>query len=219
LVGTGKLEVWLGAPGDPQKTDLSLFNARGQIIEVLLFEGTNTTAALEHLFIEGTTIRANTAQVPEGAPPERRFAASHIVWDIPAHGGYLVTPPACPADGQWRIRGEFKFADGSSATAANAQQCASGSVADERSAGGLKVEIIPRAIVRGKRKRIHVRVASTDKACIAGATVRIGGWRAVTDAAGRATLTIRVRKRRRVAVTVASQRCGNARATLLTRAR
>lgn len=213
LVGTGKLKVFLGAPGDPQTTDLALFNAPGQIIEVLLFEGTNTTAAIEHLFVEGSTIRANTAQVPAAAPPEHRFSASHIVWDIPAREGYLTTPPACPPDGLWRTRGDFRFADGSTATAVGAQPCATGT------AEALRVKVRPRVLVRGERTRVQVHVLHSQRACRAGAVARIGGRRAVTDASGRAGVMLTVRRRRAVDVRVGTRSCGTARTTLRTRAR
>ncbi|MDQ3739454.1 MAG: hypothetical protein M3389_00795, partial [Actinomycetota bacterium] len=121
LVGTGKLDVWLGGPGDPQTTDLALFNGPQQIIEVLLFEGTNNTAAIERLPVTGSTISGEPVQVPPGAPEDRRFSASRIVWDIPPNGGYLVTPPGC--DGTWTTVGEFSFADGGSTRVTSTQAC------------------------------------------------------------------------------------------------
>jgi hypothetical protein len=162
LIGTGTLEVYLGAPGDPQTTDLALFNAPGQILEVLLFEGSNVTVALEHLFVKDGSIRARPAQVPPGAPPESRVAASHIVWDVPARGGYLTTPPTCPRSGKWRTEGEFAFADGSTAKAGGTQAC-------------------PRAKHRARRPHRHCRVRSKRAAprgrrgCARGRTRRPAG--------------------------------------------
>ncbi|HEV2812980.1 MAG TPA: hypothetical protein VGW10_06990, partial [Solirubrobacteraceae bacterium] len=120
-VGDGKLWVYLGAPDDPQATDLALFNGPGQLIELLLFEGTNNTAALERLMIEDAVLRAKPAQVPPVGPPEQRAAASRIVWDIPARGRYLVTPPTC--DGTWTSVGEFAFGDGGSTRVESKQAC------------------------------------------------------------------------------------------------
>jgi hypothetical protein len=217
-VGTGKLDVYFGAPGDPQTTDLVLFNGPGQIIEVLLFEGTNTTAALERLPVAGSTITGEPVQFPPGAPPDRRASASRIVWDIPANGRYLVTPPAC--DGTWTTAGEFEFADGSSARTTSTQAC-------RRTAEGggpppsraLRVRAAPRTLVRGRPTRLRVTVASDDPACARGATVRVGLRSARTDARGRATLVALVRYLRRPSLRVSSPGCERARLALLTRRR
>ena len=205
LVGTGKLDVYLGAPGDPQSTDLLLFNGPGQLIEVLLFEGTNTAAAHERLFIEGATFRASTAQVPPGAPPERRFSASHIVWDVPANGEYLVTPAACPEDGVWRTVGEFSFADGTSDTAEGTQACSSSSSAPST----FTVDAAPRALTRGRETPVRVQLRSSDPGCLEGAVVRVGRRAATTDAEGTATLRALVRWGRPYAhLRVLTTRCG-----------
>ncbi|HEX2086157.1 MAG TPA: hypothetical protein VHF89_10780 [Solirubrobacteraceae bacterium] len=218
LVGTGKLEVYLGGPGDPQTTDLALFNGPAQIIEIILFEGTNTTAAHERLRVDGETLRAEPAQVPPGAPPDRRFAASHITWDVPANGAYLTTPAACPADG-WRTIGEFEFADGSSERTESAQRCerarGSDAPAAPRPAAGVRVAATPRTLVRGRRTRLRVRVRSSDPACVRGATVHVGTRSARTDDAGRATLTALVRYLARPKLR-AHTPCGRAYATLVT---
>ncbi|HEX8083244.1 MAG TPA: hypothetical protein VF529_03075 [Solirubrobacteraceae bacterium] len=235
LVGTGTLDVWLGAPGDPQRTDLALFNGPSQIIEILLFEGTNTTAAFERLFIEGAVIRANPAQVPPNAPPEDRAAASHIVWDIPAHGGYLVTPRAC--DGKWTVRGEFEFADGSRASTASDQACTRGGSPPrdpspprdtpgrgdatpprgDASPRALRVFVSPTTIRRGRPSRVRVRLVSSDARCLRG-TVRVGRRVARTDARGRATLVALVRYLPRPQLRVATP-CGTTQLRLRTRLR
>jgi hypothetical protein len=209
LVGTGRLDVHLGAPGDPQTTDLALFNAPGEIIEVLFFEGTDVTAAIEHLRIEGSVIRARPVQVPPGAPPDRRFAASRIVWDIPARGGYLVTPPACPPDRIWRVRGEFAFADGSTASAAAAQACV-----PARSGRALHVTASPRRLAAGRPARLAVRVRGGTQACRSGATVRVRGHRLRTDGRGRAAVRLRARRAGALTIRVRTRGCGGARTTI-----
>lgn len=219
LVGTGKLDVYLGGPDDPQTTDLALFNGPGQIIEVLLFEGTNNTAALERLRVEGETLAGEPVQVPPGAPPDRRFSASRIVWDIPARGRYLVTPDRC--DGAWRTSGEFEFADGSKATAASEQACTrtapAGEPGPETTPPGrtYRVAVGRTRIVRGRRSRVRVRLVSNDPACLRG-TIRVGRRVARTDARGRGTLVALVRYLARPTLRVETP-CGTTRLKLRTR--
>ncbi len=220
-VGTGTLDVYLGTPDDPHRTDLALFNGPGMIIEVLLFEGTNTTAALERLPVtDGATISGEPVQVPPGAPPERRFSASRIVWDIPARGGYLVTPPAC--DGTWTTVGEFGFADGGEARVTSEQPCTRGSgVLPMPAAATVRIAAAaPRTLVRGRRTRVRIRLASGDPDCVRGATVRIGRRAARTDASGRASFVALVRWGRPAArLRVTTPACGAARASLRVRRR
>lgn len=215
-VGTGKLDVYLGGPGDPQRTDLALFNGPGQIIEVLLFEGTNNTAALERLPIDGSTIRGEPVQVPPGAPEDRRFSASRIVWDIPANGRYLVTPPACA--GPWTTIGEFEFADGGSTRVQSTQACsnAGGETAPPATSREVRVEVSPRTVVRGRPARLRVRVISDEPSCRL-ATVRVGRRSARTGADGRGTLRALVRWNRPAARLRVATACGAARALLRVR--
>ena len=219
-IGTGKLDVWLGGPDDPRTTDLALFNGPDQIIEVLLFEGTNNTAALERLPVDGSTISGEPVQVPPGAPPDRRFSASRIVWDIPATGRYLVTPPTC--EGRWTTVGDFEFADGSSARAESTQACttaAAGPDGDPPLPSGIRMLAGPTTLVRGRPTRVRVRLFSSRRECLRGATVRIGRRSARTNADGRATLVALVRWRRPLArVRVSTPDCGAARALLRIRA-
>lgn len=227
FVGDGFLDVYLGGPGDPQRTDVVLFNGPGQLIEVVFFEGTNQTAAIERLRVEGSTISGEPVQVPPGAPPEQRFSASRIVWDIPARGDYLVTPPSC--DGTWTTRGEFQFADGSSARASYTQECARGrgegppatvppSHGDpgRAPAGSFRVRVRPRVVVRGRRTPLRVRVLSDEPACRRG-IVRVGRRSARTRAAGRTSLVALVRWRRPLARVRVATRCGSERALLRVR--
>jgi hypothetical protein len=217
-VGTGKLDVYLGGPGDPQTTDLVLFNGPSQIVEVLLFEGTNNVAAIERLKVEGTTISGEPVQVPPGAPPDRRFSASRIVWDIPANGRYIVTPPTCPPDGLWRTAGEFDFADGSTATAQFAQPCTAAADAPRPSAAarGFSISASPRTVRLGRSTRIRVRITSGDPQCARGATIRVGTRSARTDADGNATLVALVRYLRRPLLRIATA-CGTTRLPLRAR--
>ena len=209
LVGTGKLDVHLGGPGDPETTDLALFNGPGQIIEVLLFEGTNNTAALERLRIEGSTIAGEPVQVPPGAPPDRRFSASRIVWDIPARGGYLVTPPSC--DGTWRTVGEFEFADDSTARAEFTQPCTAAEARPK--AAAPRVDVTPRGVRRGRPTTLRITV----RGCSGDAIAKVGRRAARIGEDGSATLVALVRWRRPVVQLRVATPCGRVRVPLRVR--
>ena len=228
VVGGGFIDVYVGGPDDPQRTDVVLFNGPSQIIEVLFFEGTDQTAAIERLRVEGSTISGEPVQVPPGAPPEQRFSASRIVWDVPARGDYLVTPPSC--DGTWTTRGEFEFADGSSARATYTQECARGRGAGppanappsrgDRPAtppsGTFRVRVRPRVVVRGRRTPLRVRVLSDEPLCRRG-IVRVGRRSVRTRVAGRASLVALVRWRRPLARVRVRTACGSERVLLRVR--
>jgi hypothetical protein len=230
VVGGGTLEVYFGAPGDPQRTDLVLFNGPPGIIEVLFFEGTNSVAAIERLKVEGATISGEPAQVPPGAPPDQRVSASRIVWDIPARGRYLVTPATC--DGTWTTRGEFEFADDSSARASFTQPCSatgrppavrSGPTVPPSSAPvdrSVRVTVSRRSVVRGRRTALRARVIASDASCLAGARVWVGRRSAPVGADGAARLVALVHWNRPVAkLRVTTRACGMAHALLRVRAR
>jgi hypothetical protein len=218
-VGDGKLKAYAGTPGDPVTTDLTLFNGPRQLIEVVSFEGTNATAGIDRLTIEGAVLTGAPPFVP-GGPPDGRTAVSEIAWDIPARGGYLVTPPTC--GGSWTTVGEFGFSDGGETRVEFEQPCVRPRV-DSPPPAEATVRIAaaaPRALVRGRRTRVRVRLASDDPACLRGATVRIGRRAARTDAAGRASFVALVRWRRPAArLRVTTPACGTARATLRVRRR
>jgi hypothetical protein len=231
MVGDGKLWVYLGAPGDPQPTDLALFNGPGQLIEVLLFEGTNNTAALERLMIEDAVLRAKPAQVPPAGPEEQRFAASRIVWNILPHGRYLVTPPTC--EGTWTTVGEFAFGDGGSTRVESAQACTpsrgAATTPPGTTGGGpaglptptqrprsLRVTARPRTVVRGRRTRMRIRV-SGPRECLGGTIARVGRRAARVGTDGSATLVALVRWRRPIARLRVATPCGTVRLLLRVR--
>ena len=210
-IGAGKLKAYTGGPGDPMSTDLTLFNGPGQIVEVVTFEGTNTTAGIDRLTIEGSVLTGAPPFVP-GGPPDGRTAVSEIVWDVPAHGRYLVTPPGC--DGTWSTAGEFGFSDGGETTVAGTQPCTPARAGT--TPAPLRVVATPRTLVRGRPTRVRVRLTSGDPACLRGATVRIGRRSARTDEDGRATLVALVRYLHRPSVRVATPACGRVRTRLRT---
>jgi hypothetical protein len=218
-VGEGKLEAYTGAPNDPVRTDLTLFNGPDQIVELVSFEGTNATAGIDRLTIEGNVLTGAPPFVP-GGPPDGRTAVSRITWDVPARGSYLVTPPTC--DGVWRVVGEFGFADGGETTVTSEQPCERGAAPVGGDRGGapegapLRVTASPRRVRRGRVTAVGVRVEG-DTACVRGAIVRVGRRAARTDDAGRATIRALVRWARPLAHVRVTSPCGRARAALRVR--
>ena len=210
-VGGGKLEAYTGAGPDPVVTDLHLFNAPGELVEVVTVEGTKTTAGIDRLTISGSVLTGAPPAVP-GGPPDGRTAVSRIVWDLPAHGGYLVTPPAC--GGEWRAVGEFAFNDGGETRVESVQPCVAASV---RPQTALTVTTVPERVRLGRRTRLRVQLTGGDPRCLAGATVRVGTRSARTDAAGRATLVALVRYLRRPKLRVDTAACGRVVVPLRTR--
>lgn len=232
-VGEGKLIAYTGSPLDPVRNDVGIYNAPGELIEIITYEGTAQTTGVDRLKVDGNVLTGNPPFVP-GAPPDGRTSVSEITWDLPAAGRFLVTPPTC--GGQWTSVGEFEFDDGGSTTVTATQPCQrSGGQAPPGTTppgttppGGegppslqrtLKLSASPRTFVRGRRTRVRVRLTSNDARCIRGATVRIGKRMARTDAQGRATLVALVRYLRRPSLRVATVGCGTVRVALRTRRR
>lgn len=117
-VGTGSLEgqTGFGPPVDPLVGDDTVFNGKGELIEVVTPPGAPAPAAgVDHLTIKGRTLTAHPPSVP-GGPPDYKTAIKRITFVIPAHGtggnAYITTPPSCPQSGRWRTRAIFYFADG-----------------------------------------------------------------------------------------------------------
>ena len=229
-VGEGKLIAYTGSPLDPVRNDVGIYNAPGELIEIITYEGTAQSTGVDRLKIEGNVLTGNPPFVP-GAPPDGRTSVSEITWDVPATGGFLVTPPTCT--GTWTSVGEFAFDDGGTTTVTASQPC-------QRQSGGtpppggttppggdgppslqrsLKLSASPRTFIRGRRTRVRVRLTSSDPACVRGATVRIGKRMVRTNSQGRATLVALVRHLRRPHLRVATVDCGTVRLALRTRRR
>jgi hypothetical protein len=224
-IGEGKLVATTGTPGDPVTTDVTVFNGDGQLIELVTFEGTNTMAGLDRLTVEGSTLRAHPPATP-GGPPDGRTSIREVRIAIPARGGLVTTPPSCPADRTWRGLGTFSFEGHPEAKVPATAPCgapSNGSSVAPPPAGGdgagpsvaprrTVVRVLPRRVRSGRSTRVRVVVTGS---CAAGATVRIGLRRARTDAAGR--VTMRVRIRRSAAVRVTKRGCAPARGRLAAR--
>jgi hypothetical protein len=114
-VGSGSVEAetGFGAPVDPLVGDDTVFNGKNELIEIITAPGAPAPAAgVDRLTIKGSTLTAHPPSVP-GGPPDWTTNIKRITFVIPAHGGYITTPPRCPASGHWRTVATFTFADGS----------------------------------------------------------------------------------------------------------
>ncbi|HEX8075552.1 MAG TPA: hypothetical protein VF545_11290 [Thermoleophilaceae bacterium] len=183
-----------GPPFDPFVNDMHVFNGENQIIEIFTVQGSSRSTGVDHLTIDGSTLTAHPP-APPGGPPDGQTAVRSVDLQIPirvAGGKSLATTPLeCPASGRWTSTGTFGFADGRRETVASATPC--GRV---KLPAGPKVRLAvhPRSTFSGRRVRVRLRVRSTAKRCVSGATVRLGGRRIRTDRRGRAKVTMTFRR-------------------------
>jgi hypothetical protein len=95
--------------GQTFTTQVTLFNAPGQIIVLVTVGGLPATEFRDDVHEDSITI--NPA-LPAAVTLER------LALRIDAHSAgpksYMRTPPGCPASGQWPIAATFYYADGSS---------------------------------------------------------------------------------------------------------
>ena len=111
-----------GAPVDPFVGDNHVFNAEGQLVEVITFPGTTISPGFDRLTVEGSTITAHPPETP-GGPPDMQTATRSVAFSIPVRGAFITTPPRCPRKRRWVARGHFTFADGSRETVTATTPC------------------------------------------------------------------------------------------------
>ena len=206
-IGDGSLVATTGTPGDPVRTDVTVFNGDGEIVELVTFEGTNTMAGLDRLTVEGSTLRAHPPATP-GGPPDGRTTIREIRIAIAARRGLVTTPGSCPSGGAWRAVGTFAFEGYPETSVPSTTPCRGGAPSAAPppevvpgaagAAPALRVRVSPRRVRAGRRSRVRIVVSGP---CASGATVRIGRSRARTDTRGRATLRVRIRRSAAVRVT------------------
>lgn len=217
-LGRGRLvaDSGLGAPIDPLHGDVTLFNGRGELIELVTFHDTEVVAGFDRLRIDGGALVGNPPATP-GGPPDWQTTIRSVRFAVAPAGTaerpYLRTPPRCPPGGAWTATGTFAFADGGEATASATTPCARAVAADARRVPRLHVR--PRRVRAREPARFHVRVVAAAAGCAAGASVRLGRARARTGADGRATLVATLRRPGRARVRALKRGCG--RATALVR--
>jgi hypothetical protein len=211
-LGEGVLVATTGLPADPVTADVTVFNGRDEIIELVTVQGTNQTAGFDRLTVEGSTLRAHPPATP-GGPPDGRTTIREVRFRL-APSPVFTTPAECPGDGRWRATATFGFASGSSLQVPASVPCdAPGSAAAATgagpAAGRFGVRATPRRLRRGRRARLRVRVLA-GPACRRGVVVRRGRRTVRTDARGRAVLVVRPRRRGRLTIRVRRAGCGRA---------
>lgn len=114
-VGSFSAISGFGPPLDPFTGDVHVFDGPNQLIEVITFEDSSISPAIDRLTISGSTLSAHPPRAP-GGPPDGEMAAKSIDYRIPPRSrgtrSLITTPPRCPASGRWTSTGTFGFADG-----------------------------------------------------------------------------------------------------------
>jgi hypothetical protein len=95
-------------------TDVTLFNARGQIIVLVTLQGVVLTEFRDR--VKGRTITIEPA-LPPGVSLKR------LKLRIGRHSGYMRAPPSCPASRKWTTVARFAYADRSVQTLRSASPC------------------------------------------------------------------------------------------------
>jgi hypothetical protein len=211
-VGSGTLIATTGFPGiDPVETDVTVFNGGDELIELVSFKGTDQTAGYDRLTIEGTRLTAHPPFVP-GGPPDGRTTVRSIDLTI---GTLPTTPPVCPASGAWLSRASFKFVSYEPEQLVAETPCEA--ERGNRRAPRMTLSVSPGRVPAGRRTRLRIRVRSDAPACRRRVAIRLGGRRTRTDSRGRATLTVRLRKRGRRSVRARKPGCTATRAWVRSR--
>lgn len=110
---------------------------------------------------------------------------------------FFSTPSTCPADGLWRFRLIFTYADGVTQEEDPVSPC----VPAGRTVSTLpltlcatpRVSVRPRVVRAGERRRFTLRVTGPTHHALRGAKVWFAGTRRHTHASGRATIVARFR--------------------------
>jgi hypothetical protein len=215
--GTITVVTGFGAPFDPFASPTPVFNDGNGWLEISQTPSTPAvTIAVTRLAVTGSRIRGDIAASP-GGPPDYQSAVSTVDLSFPVSTGYITTPPTCPAAGRWITTGTFTFADGTTEIVRGGTPCARSSSSPP---AAIRVELTPSRVRAGRRVKIDVKLTSSRRACIAGATVLVGARRPFrTDGSGRVTVTGTFRRhgRRTVVASKPGCRAGTASLTVLRR--
>jgi hypothetical protein len=99
-------------------TDVTLFNARGQIIVVVLLNGTPVTEFRDG--VKGRTITIEPV-LPAGVSLKR--LKLRIGRHSKGQRTYMRNPPACPPSRKWTTVAKFTYTDGSAQTLRDSSPC------------------------------------------------------------------------------------------------
>jgi hypothetical protein len=202
-------------PSDPLTADVTLLNYGEGIVELFTLPGTPMPGVIDRARFEGqSTMVLHPAVVP--GITEREFSFTYHGKRGSAGRAFITTPPECPPTGVWTSQLTYTVTTGATYSATATTPCvpaATPALANEPDA--IRASVRPRRVRAGRRVRIQVRLRSSDTRCIANATVRLAGRRAVrTSRAGRATIVGRFRGPGRRTVIASKRGCATGRAIL-----
>jgi hypothetical protein len=106
------------ANGTDFTTDVTLFNARGEIIVVVTLNGTPVTEFRDDVGERRITIKP---KLPSGVSLKRLNL--HIGRHTTGRRTYMRNPPSCPASGRWTTIAKFTYVDGSRETKRDSSPC------------------------------------------------------------------------------------------------
>jgi hypothetical protein len=112
-LGTGHTTAVLSS-GSEFVTDVTLFNARGEIIVLVALNGTPVTEFRDR--VKGRTITIEPV-LPAGV------ALKRLKLHIGRHSTYMTNPPSCPRSRKWITKARFTYVDGSSQTLRDSSPC------------------------------------------------------------------------------------------------
>jgi hypothetical protein len=112
-LGTGHT-TGVFASGAEFVTDVTLFNARGEIIVLVTLNGTPVTEFRDA--VKGRKITIEPV-LPSGVSLKR------LKLRIGRHSTYMTNPPSCPRSRKWITKARFTYADGSAQILRSASPC------------------------------------------------------------------------------------------------
>lgn len=120
-LGTGHTKA-VTASGAEFTTDVTLFNARGQIIVLVTVQGTPVTEFRDR--VKGRRITIEPV-LPPGVSLKRLSIriGRHSKGSGAQQRTYMRAPPSCPASRKWTTVARFTYADGSAQTLHSSSPC------------------------------------------------------------------------------------------------
>lgn len=120
--GTLSAVTGFGAPIDPFLTTVSIYNAAGQIIELVKDPTTGRPLATDRFRINGSTWIGTPPAIP-GGPPDGQTAVRKVDFTYNPPARWAITPPRCPRARRWVSTGRFTYADATTATVNDHTRC------------------------------------------------------------------------------------------------
>jgi hypothetical protein len=112
-LGTGHT-TGVSSSGAEFVTDVTLFNARGEIIVLVTLNGTPVTEFRDR--VKGRRITIEPV-LPAGVSLKR------LKLRIGRHSTYMTNPPSCPRSRKWTTTARFTYVDGSAQTLRSSSPC------------------------------------------------------------------------------------------------